>query len=246
MIISTEAIVLKSMDFRETSRIVTFFTRDEGKVKGVLKGIRKDLKKFGSNVDKFSVNDMVYYRYSRSDLHLISQCDLKQFFFPIRQDYRRSIAANYCMELVDMIMPVEEKNLEVYQLIMDYLTALEDIKDIDKLVHIFQIKILALSGFRPHIDACVKCMRKAEGRVRFSMSLGGLVCPECSVAEKSFRVISQGAVSSMLHIEQHHWPGCLRLGLTLNVKNELKYFLNNFLVYHLEKKVKSAKFLIAS
>ena len=83
MIVSTQGIVLKSFDYRETSKIATFFTKDHGKVKGVLKGIRKDSKKFGSHIDKFSVNDIVYYRYSRSDLHLISQCDLKQYFFHI-------------------------------------------------------------------------------------------------------------------------------------------------------------------
>jgi len=89
MILQTEAIVLKTMDFRETSRIATFFTKDYGKVKGVLKGIRKDHKKFGSNVDKFSVNDIVYYQYRNSDLHLISQCDLRNYFFPIRQDLKK-------------------------------------------------------------------------------------------------------------------------------------------------------------
>ena len=108
MIIKTEGIVLKTIDLRETSRIAFFFTRDHGKVKGVLKGIRKDPKKFGSHIDKFSVNEIVYYQYRNSDIHLVSQCDLKQFFFPVRQDYKRNIAANYMLELVNIIMPTEE------------------------------------------------------------------------------------------------------------------------------------------
>src|SRR3989338_2370005 len=66
MILKTEAIVLKSFAFRETSRIATFFTKDYGKVKGVLKGIRSNPRKFGSYLDKFSVNDIVYYQYRRS------------------------------------------------------------------------------------------------------------------------------------------------------------------------------------
>jgi len=79
MINHTEGIVLKTLDFRETSRIATFFTKHHGKIKGVLKGVRKDSKKFGSSIDKFTVNNIVYYEYTRSDLHLISQCDLTQF-----------------------------------------------------------------------------------------------------------------------------------------------------------------------
>src|SRR3989338_6036568 len=105
MINHTEGIVLKTFDFRETSRIATFFTKNHGKVKGVLKGIRKDPRKFGSHVDKFSVNDIVYYQYRRSDLHLISQCDLRQFYFSVRKDLKKTMAAAYILELVDCIMP---------------------------------------------------------------------------------------------------------------------------------------------
>ncbi len=243
MIIKTEGIVLKSFDFRETSRIATFFTKDHGKVKGILKGIRKDHKKFGSHIDRFTVNEIIYYHSSRSELHLVSHCDLKQFFFPIRQDYKRSLAANYALELVDAIMPVEQANLEIYQLILDYLTSLETIRDIDKLVHVFQIKILLLSGFSPHLDSCVKCNKKILGQARFILSSGGLVCPNCPSTETSFSLISKGTVASILHIERNNWANSVSLGLTLTVKKELKYTLNNFLTYHLERKIKTAKYL---
>jgi len=243
MIVHTEGIIFKTFDFRETSRIATVFTKSRGKMKGVLKGIRTDSRKFGSNIDKFSVNDIVYYEYRRSDLHLISQCDLKQFYFPIRQDYKRNIAANYMIELVDTVMPPEHPNKKVYHLMLDYLSSLESIDDIDRLVHIFQIKILLLSGFRPHIDACVKCHKKVSGRARFSLRAGGLICPRCPTSEVNFTVVSKGTVASMLHIEQSDWAKSLRLGLTNTARKELKYILNNFLVYHLEKKIRSAKYL---
>ena len=212
-------------------------------MKGVLKGIRADMKKFGSNVDKFSVNDIVYYEYRRSDIHLISQCDLAQFYFAIRQDYKRSVAANYMIELVDTVMPLEHPNKKVYRLMLDYLASLEVFEDIDRLVHMFQIKILLLSGFRPHIDACVKCHKRIADRARFSLREGGLVCPECPTMETEFIAISKGTIASMLHIEQRSWAESLRLGLTKTARRELKYILNNFLVYHLGKKIRSARYL---
>ena len=104
MILKTEGFVLKTFDLRETSRIAIFFTKEYGKVSGVLKGIRKDHKKFGSSIDRFSLNDFVYYQYRNSDLHLISQCDLKNYYYPIRQDLKKSLAASYILELVNMIM----------------------------------------------------------------------------------------------------------------------------------------------
>ena len=243
MIIHTEGIVLKTFDYRETSRIATFFTREKGKVSGIMKGVRKNSRKFGSSVDRFSVNDLVYYEYSRSDLHLISHCDLKQYYFQIRQDYNKNVAAYYALELVDAVMPKEHPSMKVYKLLLDFFASLEHEKDINKLIHIFQIKVLLFSGFRPHIDSCVKCGKRISGRARFSMRAGGLVCPACPTRETTFTVVSQGSINSMLYIERHSWKNCLALGLAKSVQKELKFILNNFLVYHLEKRLKTTRFL---
>jgi DNA repair protein RecO (recombination protein O) len=243
MIVKTEAIVLKSFDFRETSKIVTFYTREFGKIKGVMKGVRKDPRKFGSSVDKFTVNDIVFYQYRNSDIHLISQCDMKEFYSPIRQDLKRMTAASYILELVDAILPIEQKNEDIYELILQYLSSLQTDQDVTKLVHIFQIKTLSYSGFRPHLDSCVKCTKKVQGQTRFSMKLGGLVCDVCRTSDGDVSPISRGTVASIIHIEQSEWGQTLRLGLSAAIKKELKYVLNNFLVFHLEKHLRSARFI---
>lgn len=243
MIPKTEGIVLKSFDFRETSRIATFFTKDYGKITGILKGIRKDHKKFGSTIDRFSVNYLVYYHYTRSEIHLVSQCDLKSYFYPIRQDYKRNLAANYSTELVDLIVPPEMPNEDIYQLLLDYLETLQEVKDIDKLVNIFQIKVLLYSGFSPHLDACIKCGKKVVARARFSMISGGLICANCPTTETNYSMISKGTIATILHIERSRWDKSIRIAFTKTVRKELKYILNNFLIYHLERKIKSAKYL---
>ena len=242
-ILKSDAIVLKSFDFRETSRIATFFTKDYGRVSGILKGIRKDPKKFGSSLERFSVNHIVYYQYRNSDLHLISQCDMRDYFFPIRQDLKKSIAAQYVMELVNLIMPSEEKNTDVYQLILDFLSGLEKTDDVNTLVHFFQIKILLISGFKPHLDTCLQCHKKIAGKARFSLKDGGLMCMDCPVRDTAVHVISQGTVASILFSERNDWAKCSVLKLTDATKQELKYVLNNFLVFHLGRKIKSAKYL---
>lgn len=242
-ILKSEAVVIKTYDLRETSRIGVFFSRDYGKVKGVLKGIRKDPRKFGSSVDRFSVNDIVYYQYAKSDLHLISQCDMRNFYPGLRQDLKKMTAASYGMELIDAIMPDEEPNEDIYRLLLDYLDSLQREDDISRLVHMLQIKILLFSGFRPHLDACVQSGRPITGEARFSMKFGGLVGPDVQVNDAQSVQISKGAVSSILHIEKSDWPQCLRLGLSPKIRSELKYVLNNFLIYHLERQLKSSRFV---
>jgi len=243
MIVKTEGIVLKSFDFRETSRIATFLTRDHGKVKGVLKGIRKDPRKFGSSVDQFSLNDIVYYQYRNSDIHLVSHCDMKDFFSGLRQDLERMTAASYAAELIDTLLPVEEQNLEIYELMQAFLKSLQTTADVSKLVQTFQIKILSLSGFRPHLETCVRCSNNVADSPRFSLRLGGLLCGVCKDTTGEATPISLGAVASILHIQKNNWDSAQRLGMAPFIKKELKYVLNHFLVFHLERHLRSTRFL---
>lgn len=243
-IISTEGIVLRTVDLRETSKIAFFFTRQQGKVKGVLKGIRKDPRKFGTSLEKFTVNDIVYYQYRNTDIHLVSQCDMKQFFAPIREDSRRIMAADYAAELVNRVMPDEEKNEPVYDLMLEFYSSLKPGADIDSLVHMFQIKFLSFSGFRPHIDSCVVCGKGiGQERPGFSMQKGGLVCQRCQGKDTALVPVTRGAVTSLLYIEDKPWKACLLLKMPPSIKQELRRILNNFLVFHLEKNIKSAKYL---
>ncbi len=243
MIAKTEGFVLKSFDFRETSRIATFFTRDFGKMKGVLKGIRRDPRKFGSSVDRFSLNDIVYYQYRNSDIHLVSHCDMKDYFTGIRGDLKRMTAASYAMELIDTVMPLEQENLEIYALLHDFLKSLAKSEDINKLVHMFQIKILLLSGFRPHLETCVCCEQIVQGATRFSQKLGGLVCGVCKDPGGDWVPISRDAVNSIMHVQRECWTQAVGFAIEPMIKKELKYILNHFLVFHLERHLKATRFL---
>jgi DNA repair protein RecO (recombination protein O) len=243
MIVKTQGIVLKSFDFRETSRIATFFTPDFGKIKGVLKGIRRDPKKFGSSVEKFSLNEIIYYQYRNSDIHLVSHCDMKDFFSGLRQDLERMTAASYAAELIDTLMPAEEENLEIYNLMQAFLQCLQTTRDVGKLVQTFQIKILSLSGFKPHLETCVRCSKNVAEAPRFSLRLGGLLCGVCKDSAGEATPISLGAVASILHIQKNNWDAALRLGMAPFIKKELKYVLNHFLVFHLERHLRSTRFL---
>lgn len=239
MIVHTEGLILKSMDYRETSKIVTVFTKEHGKMKGVLKGIRRDSRKFGSCADKLSVNSIVYYRYSRSDLHLISKCDMIANFSPDVEDYRRRAAAHYLLDLINLSLPVEEPNPRIYALVRLTLKHLEDVEDIDKLIHIFQVKFLHLSGFRPHLDSCVMCRKDVHRQAHFSVSLGGVICPQEAFQDTQCFQISRGTIQSLLFIEKNPIENSLRLGLTQQSRREIKRILNQFLIHHLHTNPRS-------
>jgi DNA repair protein RecO (recombination protein O) len=243
MIPKTEAIVLNRRDFRETSLIADFYTRDFGKISGLLKGIKTEPEKFASTVELFSLNELIFYRKVHSELHLVSQCDMKESFYAIRQSLEKTGIASFMMELVAAIMPAEDRNEEIFDLVLSCLRELEVTSNPGKIMTIFKIKMLALSGFKPHFDSCVSCGERIMGQSRFSLSLGGLLCQGCCRKDLSSRSVFRGTVASILHIERNDFKSNLNLGINPQIKRELALILNSFLNFHLEKELKSQKVL---
>jgi DNA repair protein RecO (recombination protein O) len=239
----TEALVINKFDLRETSMLVNFYTRDHGKITGELKGIRAEPNKFASNFEIFSLNEIIFYRKRNSSVHLISQADKCHNFDGVRLDVTKVGMASFMMELVAAVMAQEDKNEEIFDLALSCLKELETIYYPEKIMTIFKIKMLALSGFKPHFDSCVSCDERISNQSKFSLVLGGLLCPGCYQKDLSSRQIFRGTTATILHIEKNDLKNNLNLGMNPQIKRELEMILNAFLTFHLEKELKSQKVL---
>ena len=239
----TEAIVLKRHKFRETSLIALFYTRDFGKIKGIIKGIRNFKTKFSSSLEPFSNNEIVFYEKEKRDLHIISQCDLKDIFSPIRQDLKRIAYANYSLELIDAITPLQDRNEDIFELMLNFLKSLSKQDNTEEIVHIFEIKLLGLSGFKPRLDSCVCCENQIHSLARFSLNLGGLLCERCFLQDRHAKSILKGSIASILHIERSSLDKIGQLKIVPKVNKELDEILRNFLEFNLERRFKSLEFL---
>jgi DNA repair protein RecO (recombination protein O) len=232
---------LKKYDLRETSLLINFFTRDYGKISGELKGIRKDPRKFASPLESFSHNEIIFYHKRNSSVHLVSQADLVNGFPGIRHELAKIAAASLIVELIDGIMAQEDKNEEVFDLAMTALAELSGNTEPEKVMTIFKIKALSLSGFRPHLDSCVSCLGRAPGVAKFSLGLGGLLCQKCSPKDLKARSIFRGTSATIMHIERNDFKTNLKLGMNPQIKKELNLVLNGFLNFHLGRELKSQK-----
>lgn len=237
----TEAIVLRKYDLRETSLIANFYTKDFGKISGVLKGIREEPYKFASPLEPFSYNEIIFYKKRNSSLHLVTQCDLRENFDQLRQDILKVGIGSIIVELLEAIMPAEDKNSEIFDLSLMTIRELETTRDAHKIKTIFKIKLLALSGFKPHLDSCVSCAAKILGESKFSIHYGGLLCTQCYKKDVKARSIFRGTVASILHIEKNDFKNNLNLGMNPEIKRELGLVLDSFLNFHLEKELRSQK-----
>jgi len=243
MICRDEAIVLKTQDFRETSKIATFYSKKFGRISGVLKGIRTDPKKFASRLNFLSVNEIIFYRKRFSDIHLVSQCDLKLDFDYLKSDILKFGIASFCAELVYSVMPPEDSHPEIYELLLNLLDSLEKTNPSQKLIYNFSLKILSLSGFQPHLESCVICNKAIKKHAFFSNRFGGLLCDGCSRRDGQAENILAGTIATILFLQKSDWQKSLRLSIMPFVERQLSEILFSFLNFHLEKKFKSLKML---
>ncbi len=237
MICSSPAFVLRSFDFRETSKIATFFTRDYGKVKGILKGIRKDPRKFSSTLSPLSLNHIVFYQKRNTEIHLVSQCDLIDDFGLHSPELKSFGFVSHVSELTDSLMPLEDPHSGAFELIFDFLNTLKAASTDTRLI--FQIKILSLSGFKPHFDSCLCCDTRINRSAFFSRSRGGLLCGRCTYQDKQAEPVLQGSIATILYIERSDWKKALRLNMNSLIRRQLETMLSSFIHFHVGRVLKT-------
>ncbi len=239
---TTEAIVLRSINFAESSKIVTFYSPQFGKIKGIAKGARSTKNKFGSSLEIFSHIVLVFYQ-KKTDIQLVSQCDLKNPFLNIRDDLIKTAYGSYFIELINKTIEGGQESEQIFDLILNALITLETTGvEPEVLAHFFEIRLLKMLGCIPVFDRCVNCGAKITSG-KFSCRLGGLLNNECWGADESAFQVSLGTILTIQHLQASDFTCLSRLKLNKLSSKELKLVLESYIKYTLVRNLKSLDFL---
>ena len=179
---STDTIVLRRLDFGETDRILTLFSREHGKISAIAKGARKPLSKF-AGVSEVMTRAECHLGTGKS-LDVLSQTEIKGSFTEIRQDLVRMAYGLYLVDLVDHATLDRHPNPELFDLLDIALTTLRTTSKPVMLARWFEVRLLDNLGYLPDITSCVVCQCGIPGDYPddlvygLSISLGGAVCPD--------------------------------------------------------------------
>ena len=224
--------VLRRYNFRETSLIASLYTYRFGKIRGIFKGFYSKKREFSSSLDIFSLNEFIFYP-KKSEIWLVSQVDSISYYPFLRKDISKAKVAAAIFNFIDKIMQLWDRNVYVFGLINNCLDSLEDEKSI-KILYIFLIKFLTLSGFKPEFNHCINCKVSLGGPFLFSASKGGLLCRDCSSKISDAGAISKQASKSLLYIQNTDFPQVSRLNPGSKCEDEILMILKSFVSYHFE------------
>jgi DNA repair protein RecO (recombination protein O) len=240
----TEGIVLRSQDLRETSLILTFYTKDFGKIKGIVRGVRGSRAQCGGgSFQIFAYDEIVFYERKHSDIYTISQCDLIDYFSSIRGSLDRLAYASYIVELLDSVTALGDANRDAFDLALNSLRLLSGESSARRVARIFEIKLLHILGLMPTLETCANCGGKPSSGSRFSFRHGGLICRDCLDSDREARSILPGTAKFIEYIRSSPFEKVSRVKVASQVGRELESILRRFLDFHIERRLKTLEFL---
>ncbi len=128
----SESFVLRTYPFREADLVVSFFTRDLGKLRGIARRARRPKSAFGSGLERLSQVRMAYFQKENAELASLSGCELIESQFALQSDYASSMALDYFTEVTEQLLPPHEPNERYYRLLAAALAYLRGATDADR------------------------------------------------------------------------------------------------------------------
>jgi len=242
----TSAIVIRSLNYGESDRIVSFFTKDFGKIKGIAKGARRSRKRFQNALGLFSHLRLIFFDREGMSLVRVESGDILHTFPKIREDLKRIFFGNYYLELVNEMAGEREPNPEAFDLLLSFLLNLEAIEPEEEQLRMFEVRMLSLFGYQPNMIRCGLCKKDWEDLkevpgVFFSLEKGTLICDGCSRGWNNLIPLSLGTARLIDQISQLELAKLKRLRFTPQALSESRELLPRFIAHQLGKELKSLK-----
>lgn len=225
------AIVLRVIDFSESSSVVALFTREFGQIRALAKGARRPKGPFESALDLLSICRVVFLRKSSDALDLLTEAKLERRFRGFGHDLSRLYAGYYVAELLSELTEVYDAHPALYDAAEQVLDDLCQSGPIAPLVFRFELVALTLLGHMPSLEICVECGRKvaAVGRVPFGQTSGGVLCAACRPGKREVVSVSAGALRTLATLSKIDSSAWRRLDLDRRMRGELRGILNRYL-----------------
>lgn len=236
-----EALILRARDFKESDKIITFFSREKGKRSAIAKGVRKPKSSLRGVVQPFCHASLALAK-GRGSLDVITQGETIDSFAPLREDLDKIAHASYIAELIDAGMPDGKRGEAVFWLALAAFSFMSMSDDLALPTHFFELRFLSQLGLTPRLEACCACGRRVEGASFFLSGMrGGIVCASCHGA--SAGLIGAGTVQMMRKMREVELPKLLTLRFNSQMEKEMTMAINGYLDYHLDYALKARALL---
>lgn len=244
----TEALILRSVDFAESDRILHLLIPGSGRMTVIARGARRSVKRFAGTLDLFNQLRVQIERRRSSGMSRLDSAQLTQSFAPLRTDPTRFAMGCYLLELLDRLAPEGGSPQDMRRLFDFALSALETVaarRPDARLRIILELRALAALGLTPELRHCVRCGRglDAGAEVDFHVAEGGPLCGGCAARLTGLLRLHLGTLRALEQSLRLELEQLDRLVLPPAALEEARQLIARFQRFHLGLELRSERFL---
>ncbi|MBA2938131.1 DNA repair protein RecO [Paenibacillus sp. CGMCC 1.16610] len=241
MLRSVQGIVLRSMDYGEGNKIISLFTPELGKVGVMARGAKKVKSRHAAVTQLFTYGDFVFFK-TRGQMGSLNSAEIIEAHHALREDLHMSAHASYLAEMTDRMLGDEEGSTYLFEQLKAGLMAIEEGKDMQIVVHLYEMKMFELAGYLPVTDACVSCGETSD-ITHFSPSMGGTLCSRCRYKDTVAIRVGEGALKLLKLFPRMDMRRLGAVQVKDETKAQLKTCMRTYMDIHIGVKWKSRDFI---
>lgn len=228
-LLKTRALVLRSRPLGERDRLLSLLTWERGKLSAVAPGARKVKSKLAAGVDYFTCGVFLLHR-GRS-LYTVNQLEIEVGFAQIRGNIKAYACGMYLCELVDKLVEEGQPVPAIFNLLLECWSCLNE-KNVDGeiLARFFELKLLSLLGYRPHLSSCLYCGDE-RGPFFWNNKEGAIFCKRCCPREGEVFTLTRGTLALANFLLAARPARTRNIKAGIKQKKELQHFTGQFLQY---------------
>lgn len=240
MLYRVEGIVIRTVDYGETHKIITLITNNSGKIGVLVRGAKKVRSKHASLAQPFTYGEFTFVR--NTGLGTLQHGEIIASNHHLRTDLDLSAHASYIAELTDRGIHDEEVTHYHFEQLKACFSALSDGKDFEIITQMYELKVLQMIGYAPVVEECIHCGNHV-GPFKMSFYSGGIVCSRCSANDASLPLISDSALKLLRLFKQMDLRRVGNISVSQETKKELTMLIRGLVDAQLGLKLKTRQFL---
>lgn len=237
------SVVLRHSDWGEADRLLTLYTREQGKLRVVAKGARKITSRKAGHLEPFT--HVTVQLAKGRDLFIVTQAETINAFLGLRDDLQKTAHAAYVIELLDKLTYEEEgPHPTLFNLLVETLGRIQAEAESWLAVRYYEMRLLDIAGFRPQLFECVNCGREILPEDQFfSFAAGGAVCLRCGEGIPNLKKISIEALKYLRHFQRSSYRDASRARPSFEVQKEAEGLMQGYFTHILERELNTPGFI---
>ncbi len=220
MLTKDTAVCIRVIDYSETSQIVTFFTKANGKVGAIAKGSKRPKSAFDGPIEMLSYGEIVFSDPTKEKLATLTEFQ-QHGFTGLTSNLFAFNCCLFAAELLNKLTHDNDPHPELFDSFLNFLQNVEEHqaqsiehRDMLSLLILFQLTLLREIGLTPILNACVNCKKRYETQIAsdeiratryevyFSSSANGLICRDCEASFSDKIKLSTNAAVCLSNLKQ--------------------------------------------